>query len=177
MAFNMAEIMKKGAEDLDTVSTLYDSLYNDKFASYFEGQQDLFVRLKSKYQPITDSELENILTTTPLNLYAVSEELNRFRLNVEVIKLKIKQQETVIKQLPKDDEQGYLRVSESLLENRLLCAVYDKVVLRVESEVSFSRELIMSAKKIWDGRRHTEEANPIYEDVSKDDLYDNLPVY
>ena len=53
----------------------------------------------------------------------------------------------------------------------------DKVVLRVEGEISFCRELIMAAKKIWDGRRDAEGANPIHTDVSPEDTYDNLPVY
>lgn len=173
----MQEAVANNAEDLDTVCTLYDSLYRDKFASYFNEQHELFGRLRSKFKPISDEELENVLTTTPLNLYAVSEELNKFRLNVEVIKLKIKQQETALKKLPKDDDVGYLAISNSLVENKLLCAVYDKVVLRVESEISFSRELIMSAKKIWDGRRDTDNANPLRTGVTSDDIYDNLPVY
>jgi hypothetical protein len=174
---DMKKILENSAEELNTVSSLYDSLYQDKFAPYFEGQHNLAVRLKSKFKPISDEELEDILTTTPLNLYAVSEELNRFRLNVEVIKLKVKSYETQLKAVPKDNDEAYLQISDSLIENKLLCAVYDKVVLRVEGEISFSRELIMSAKKIWDGRRDTVNANPLRVGIAPDDTYDNLPVY
>ena len=39
--------------------------------------------------------------------------------------------------------------------------IYNSVNERVRRQISFSRELIMSSKKLWDARRATEDANPI----------------
>ena len=149
----------------------------DLLAEYFDGQYELFERLKSEFKPMSDDELENLLTTTPLNLYAVAERLNRYRLISEMLKLKVKDIENAIKRLPKGSDVELYQLSETLSDLRLKSVVCDKVVLRVEGEISFCRELIMAAKKIWDGRRDTEGVNPIHTDVSPEDAYDSLPVY
>lgn len=164
-------------EDLKAACTLYDSMYSADFAEYFDGQYELFERLKSEFKPMSDEELENLLTTTPLNLYAVAERLNRYRLISEMLKLKVKDIENTIKRFPGGSDAELDQLSETLSELKLKSVVCDKVVLRVEGEISFCRELIMTAKKIWDGRRDAEGANPIRTDVSPEDAYDSLPVY
>lgn len=176
----MVRVLSKSREELSPITDLYDTLYNDIFAKYFEDEHSLFERLKSKFKPVTDEELENILTMTPLNLYAVAEELNKFRLNVEVLKLRIKTAESNLKSLDNTSE-VWVEISTQMIDDKLLCAVYDKLILRVESEISFSRELIMAAKKLWDGRRQTDITNPIGNFVPTDDIdrerFNNLPVY
>ncbi len=176
MGIDMSRILAKSQEELSPIVELYESLYRDIFAKYFDSQHELFGRLKSKFKPVTDEELENILTMTPLNLYAVAEELNKFRLNVEVLKLRIKTSESNLKNLDKTSEL-WVEVNNQMIDDKLLCSVYDKLILRVESEVSFSREFIMAAKKIWDGRRQTDAVNPISPVETSADLYDNLPIY
>ena len=52
--------------------------------------------------------------------------------------------------------------AESKMEEyTILSNALETLITRVDSEISFSRELIMSAKKIFDARRNTEQVNPI----------------
>ena len=80
-------------DDIDAVQKWCNEMYDHSFASYFEETRKLYERMKSNSRIITDDELSDILTLTPLNLFSVSEELNRFRLNYDVIKLKVKENE------------------------------------------------------------------------------------
>ncbi|WP_302320422.1 hypothetical protein, partial [uncultured Duncaniella sp.] len=59
-------------EDIDSVVSWCNKLYDDNFATYFKGERELFERLQSKTHPITDEELEWILTSLPLELFSVS---------------------------------------------------------------------------------------------------------
>ena len=57
-------------------------------------------------------------------------------------------------------------------EDEVILSILDCLISRVDKEMSFARELIMSAKKIWDGRRLTEGLNPTDATTSVDDLPD-----
>ena len=61
-----------------------------------------------------------------------------------------------------------------MTEDKILILAYDNLITRVEKEMSYSRELIMSAKKIYDARRNTEQSNPVSEVNSKQN---DLPDY
>ena len=61
-----------------------------------------------------------------------------------------------------------------MTEDKILILAYDNLITRVEKEMSYSRELIMSAKKIYDVRRNTEQSNPVSEVSSKQN---DLPDY
>ena len=161
------------SDDIQLVQNFCESIYNENFASNFEKIHTLYTRMKSDIHPITDDELEYILTTFPLELFAISEKLNKIRLHCEVIKLKNKQKiESIRKEagseaatlgLNKTQTTEYItsRVNQSMIEYELLHSAYISVISRVEGEQIFSKELIMGAKKIWDARRTTDLSNPV----------------
>lgn len=160
---DIKSIFKEMDEDVQSVIDWCDELYDINFSSFFQGQRDLFKRLQSKTHLITDEELEWILTSIPLQLFTVAERLSQIKITQEVIKMKNKKdtidkinESTQSTQTKKKEEAEYL-----MLEHKLVDTVYSSIINRVENEISFSRELIMSAKKIWDRRRQTENINPI----------------
>lgn len=162
--------------DISEVVEFSNQLYSEHFGQYFTNLKELFSRLQDSDRPITDKELEKIMTMLPLELFSASEALANFKLMLGVIKIKIKQKEKSI--LDKGTDPAIKKresISYSMLEDKLLVNVYDSIITRVDKEISFSRELIMTAKKIWDARRCTESVNPINEHNSDDE--DKLPDY
>lgn len=152
-------------EDIESVNEFYISLYESYFSSYFSESHILFERLSSKEHPITDEELSWILISLPIRLFEVSEELNKQKLAHEVLKMKYKEKESEYIKLStaktvtqKKDEAALQMIGDSLV-----LYVYVFLISRVESEISFSRELIMGAKKIWDARRKTDSVMPVGE--------------
>lgn len=150
-------------EDIDSVVSWCNKLYDDNFATYFKGERELFERLQSKTHPITDEELEWILTSLPLELFSVSEILSKVKITQEVVKMKNKQSTAELVETSTESSQTKKKEDAELkmLENKLVDTVYASIISRVDNEISFSRELIMSAKKIWDRRRQTENSSPI----------------
>lgn len=163
-------------EDVKSVQDWCDDLYTKTFSSYFSECRELFDKLKDVEHAITDSELSFILMTIPVTLFDVAEEINNLRIHSEVIKLKYKEKyDLAVKQA------GELKIAKTAAkdyaemqckEYKLLSSAYATVISRAESEVSFCKELIMSAKKIWDARRRSEQSNP----VTPKNYYD-LPEY
>lgn len=133
-------------DDIDACTSWCDSTYEEMFGSYFEDQKVLFQRLQTDESPITDAELEQILMNVPLNLFTASEGLSKLKLAKDIIKLRSKDQDSVTKE-----------------ESQLLISMYDMLIVRVERELSYSREMVMSAKKLWDARRSTDKVNPVSE--------------
>lgn len=161
-------------EDFADISEWCANIYDEMFSSYFKEMQDLYFKLSSKHRPITDSELEEILSTIPLRLYAASEKLNELKLRIEVIKLHIKQDKhtnlinsDASSQTARREEAAY-----SVIEDELLLKVYVSLMERVESEITFSKELIMSAKKIWTARRESENVGTSAKNVDLPDYSD-----
>lgn len=152
-----------------------DSMYTEYFADHFNIVSDLYQRFKSKTHPITDSELESILTELPLELFAVSEELNRIRLSLETIKLKNKESKeniynSYLAQAVTESsspsaakEIATKRTSVALIPYELTVSVHTCLIELVSSKIQFCKELIMGAKKIWDGRRASEQCMPVGE--------------
>ena len=174
---NLSIIYSSLESDIKAVSDMCDELYNTTFLEYFKESKDLFKRIKSKSHPVTDKELEWILISLPINLFEVSEIINKFRLSLEVIKLKNKEiEQEKLKTLSNSEyklsvTQCKEQVSAEMTEYKILVILYTTLITRVESEISFSRELIMSAKKIWDARRRTDNSNPVSEvDTSQKNL-------
>lgn len=161
-------------EDTDELNKFATNLYENNFANYLSDVRDLQARMQSKLQPITDQELETILTVLPLNLFSASEALNRLRLEQEVIKLSNKKRKVeILHGLPEKTSISKTDlVAYELADSEMILAVYSSIISRVESEMSYCKELIMGCKKIWDGRRSTEKSNP----VSEVDI-DKLPEY
>lgn len=162
---DLNSVLSENAEDIESVVSWCSDIYDGKFAEYFLNARVLFERVQSKTHPITDDELSQILIDLPMKLFDVSEVLNQFRLSYEVVKLRNKQKESdLIKSssettAPKRKSDAELQ----MIPDKLLVTAFDSVITRVENEISFCRELIMSAKKIWDARRKTEQVNPISE--------------
>lgn len=160
---DLNDVQSNFSDDIDAVNGWCDEVYEKNFAPHFGESRELFNRLKSKSHPITDEELSWILIDLPLNLFDISEVLNRFKVSQEVVKMHTKQRESEVLH-NSSAKTAALRQDEaslSVLEEKLLITAYSSVMTRVESEISFCRELIMGAKKIWDSRRKSEETNPV----------------
>lgn len=176
MDLNKANI--DNADDIQDVNQWIDEIYASWFGPYFDEAREHFKRLKSNSQPITDGELTWIMVQLPIQLFSISEDLNKFKVHREIVKLKNKQKEHELKS--QSTETTATKKAESaelaMVENKILAVAYDTTVQRVETEIAFCRELIMSAKKIWDSRRYTDSVNPIKE-MPEPNLPDYQPAY
>ena len=176
--------------DLDTVSARYatsveqvnqwaEKQYQKQFAKHFKDLDNLYNRLKSTNDPITDDELEHILTWLPIELVSVAEELSNLRNAQEVIKLEIRRNEDIriklfTKELGISETKAKEKAASYTVEDKLLLSVYDSIYERVSRQVSFAKELIMSSKKIWDARRNSEQSMP---SIPEPTYNDSLPEY
>ena len=164
---DMSSIQSSVEQDLQAVEGLVNSMYKNNFSEYFKGAREMFSRLDSKLHPIADDELNWILIDLPIKLFDVSEKLSQFKMKYETLKLLLKKKETDLTADAKDN--GYKAsdiktlISAETVEDRLLINAYASVISRVESEVTFAKELIMSGKKIWTARRETDVSNPVSE--------------
>lgn len=161
--------------DISEVNDWAESEYNKYFAQYFKGEKELYDRLKSKTDPITDDELEWILTDLPLELFSVTEQLSKMQISQQVIKIGIKQKERdYIASAEGTQTQKKEEAQALTMEDRLLVDVYDSIMDRVSRQMTFSKELIMSAKKIWDARRS--DGIPLPEIVTREDKLPDMYV-
>lgn len=174
---NLDVIESEHQEDLQSVNDWCEKLYTQRFSSYFVGVRELYSQLQSVDHPITDESLMWILTELPIELFNVSSVLNEFITHYEVLKLKIKNKEIEVAGtatvLSISDRKDY--VAHQVFGDKLLLSAYNSVATRVEKEISFSKELIMGAKKVWDARRSTEKSNPVSEVNPGDDLPEYKP--
>lgn len=180
--------MKYGAQysEVEDVQADVNEIYQARFASHFSIVDELYGRLKSRSRPITDQELEDILALLPLELFAVSEELNKLKVTLETIRLKNKEtKESIMEQFTIESENNgsspaltkeYVNrmTPISMIPYELAVQVHTCVIDLVSSRIQFCKELIMSAKKIWDGRRSTEKSMPVSEGAVDPD---RLPKY
>ena len=146
-------------EDFESADALVDQIYNRYFATYFKEMNGSFLRFRDADTPITDKELEWIITTLPLKLFSVSNALAQFKQHNEIVKLKIKQRSKNKDADPDGLDEEY----------KLMTIIYSSVIIRVEQEISFAKELIMGAKKVWDARRNSEQS-PIGSTVAQPEL-------
>ena len=150
-----------------------ESIYQSIFAKTFEEVVKLHDRMKSTNKPITDSELAYIITVLPLDLFTVSESLNKLRLKLEVTKLENSRREVELKKAFTDTSAALGKTTsvlnqivkdelvDKMTEYKVFEVCYASIITRVENQLTYSRELIMGAKKIWDSRRAAESSNPI----------------
>ena len=175
---DLSAIEKTMSDDLNSVTGFVNSMYDKNFASYFADSREVFARMNSKVQPITDDELNYVLIDLPLSLIDVSEQLSSFKVRHETMKISVKQKENELTSKAKDlglkGSEAKEYVTNNSMEDKLLLSAYAAVIYRVESEITFCRELIMGAKKIWDARRKSESVNPVAE---VNDSPDGLPEY
>lgn len=173
---NLDKIKTELSSDIETTQKWADELYEKSFGNYLKGIKELYSQLESNSRPITDAELEEILTTLPLKLITISEILSQFKISKEVVNITLKQKEAEFIQssTAKTITQKKEDASVAVLEYKLVQTVYATVINRVENEMNFARELIMSAKKIWDARKATEGATPTSPVITGDN---SLPEY
>lgn len=171
------EVLNRDSSILNTVHDWVESEYSKHFSQYFETQRNLYAVFKNNRKAITDDELEQILMQVPLDLFVVSENLNKYRLSLETLKLKLKHdtreisKNSTAKSQAKRDEDGELET----IGDRILIECYNNIITRVENEISFSRELIMSSKKLWDSRRQGDRTMPV--GIKDYQQSNNLPNY
>lgn len=171
-------IQENYQEYIDDIEQWVDSQYNQHFKKCFDSVRDIHKSMKSQTRTISDGELEWILTELPMQLFSISESLNKVRLDAEVIKLRKKTVKAELEktaaamvksdELAKTDVKGW--VDTELADHDILLSAYTSLISRVESEISFSKELIMGCKKIWDSRRRTENSNPVGEVTLNQDI-------
>jgi len=132
-------------EDFDAADKLVEEIYNKYFASYFIREEVMHQRFQDVDVPINDTELSWIITALPLELFSVANALAQFRQHLEIVKLKMKQRKAE-------------KITDTNLDTefKLMTIIYTSVISRVEQQISFSKELIMGAKKVWDARRSSE---------------------
>lgn len=157
---DIKSIIESNSDDLTEANLFCREVYDNIFSQYFVNVKRLQQRLSDKLKPITDDELSEILTMCPLNMISVSSELNVLRRNVEVLKLKSKNTKLELSLGTETDSSEYVKRTH-MLENDLLICLYESIIKQVEGEMSYVRELIMSAKKIWDANRKSEDVVPI----------------
>lgn len=153
---NLQKALDSVSGDINEVNEWAENEYQRYFAPYFKGQVELYNTLKKfDYRNITDQQLQDILINLPMDLFSVSEQLSKLRTAQEVIKLHIKEVERdYVKSHTEGSETKRKEEASALTaEDRLLVTVYDTIVERVTRQMTFSKELIMSAKKVWDARR------------------------
>lgn len=153
-------IIKTTQKEIDEAYQSYEEIYNSWFSPYFSEAREMFSRLRDKDRPIADRELEWILTDLPMELFNVSESLSKLKLSKDVSKIRSK----------------YLEEEYDVEAAKISAAIYDSLIIRVEKEISFCKELIMGAKKLWDARRSTENSMPVGEVVDSPEVGD-LPDY
>ena len=151
--------------DLNAVDEWVQSIWEPLFSPCFEEATTLYGKLKNLDTKISDADLERILTILPLDLFRAAEILNNVRLKAETIKLKNKDKESELLRKPHDAPSAEWKrfVDDTMSEYRLLAAAYDAIIKRAENQMTFCKELIMSAKKLYDGRRSSEHSNPVSE--------------
>ena len=149
--FTKLEGMKK---DSDILINFSEELYQKNFADYFATMHQAYDQVKvANEKAFSDEALSNLLTEIPLLLFGASEALSKFKLHLEVAKLQTKE----------DMKSSDLSIKDDVEYDKLIQFIYNSVVFRVESEISFSREFIMVLKKFWDARRATETVMPVSE--------------
>lgn len=165
-------------EYIDDIQGWVDEQYNKGFKNCFDKVRSIQKQMQSQSRQISDTELEWILTDLPLKLFTLSELLNKVKLEYEVIKLRKKTIKADLDkkaaQMVKDNELAKTEVKSwvdvELTDHDILLSAYSSLITRVDSEISYSRELIMGCKKIWDARKRTEAINPVSEVSSPEEI-------
>lgn len=162
--------------DVDAVNAWALELYDKHFSEYFNDTKNLYKKIKTTRNQITDEELEELLTTLPLDLIEASEKLSEFKLTIDIMKLKIKERQAEIMELSQEKTITAKKeeAENGTIEEEIAMTVYKGVVTRVQYEMDFTRELIMTGKKIYDGRKSSQSIVPIGPVVPEDT---QLPEY
>jgi len=159
----IANALSSLQEDFNAADKVVDDIYNNYFAKYFQREVEMQEKFRDINVSITDKELEWIITSLPLDLFAASDALSQFKQHNEIVKLTIKQRKSKGVESQEIDE-----------EYKLMQIVYTSVIDKVEHQISFSKELIMGAKKVWDARKRSEQ--PPINEVNIPELPEYKPI-
>lgn len=168
MVINFEEARKEYEESLSDVDRWIKEEYDSNFAEYFKDVEMYYNKLASTSKPITDKQLEQMMSNIPLQLFSAAEALNVFKAKVEVLKIDIKtKKKEILATSGSSTKQGKEDEAEVVTASgQMLVKVYETIIERVERQMSYSRELIMSAKKIWTARKEEESSAKMIEPVS-----------
>ena len=158
---NIYSIEEKYQADTASAEKWLSETYKRIFGTYFEQSDKLYDAIHTgNVSNFSDEDLSNILSVIPLDLLVAAEALSSVKVRTAFFKQQLKEY--------KHDSRDATDISE--LE--LLIHCYTALEELVSTKMSFSRELIMTAKKLWDARQEGANAMPVAE---RD--YSNLPEY
>lgn len=166
---NIQNTINNYTKEFSELDSWIQQIYDDYFLSDFDRIRHLYDRFKSDSSPITDDELEEILTYAPLDLFTATENLSKLKTHRDVLKIEKKAMDAK----SKSDKTPNLDASANL---EITILVLSNITDRVDREISFTKELIMATKKIWD-RRKAAETIGAGVDTSTDFTDTELPVY
>lgn len=151
-------------EDTKDLDEAVDSIYTKYVSNYLKTAKEF--RAKFNSDTISDNELESILTSLPLELIDVSENISKLKLKREALKLSIKEKWfNKYNSFSVEDKLSDTRKREQadlyVIEDKVLVELISTVIVRAEADVSMYRELIMGAKKVYDNRRKTDGVVPV----------------
>lgn len=171
---NLNDIQAQYQDDFDATTEWCENIYQLEFDAYFRDQQLLYSKIKDKSKPISDSELESIIMEVPIQMFDVAEALNNFQMKYEILRLELKRKESKLAKESTESSETKRKeeAADEVVGDKILLLAYSNVIARVEKQISYSRELIMAAKKLYDRRTQVESANPISEQV-----HEALPDY
>lgn len=154
-------IFKEHQPYMDEFNNWGEEQYDQYFSQYFKLQRSLKDKINKGGKDLSDADLKSVLTELPIDMIEAASALSEFKTNQEVIKIRVKDAKT---QRTKElSTSSYTKaeikdmVDSEVSGEMLLITVYSNIIERVEREMSYSRELIMGCKKIWDARRRSEE--------------------
>lgn len=158
LELDLDEINASYSDSLDDVDKWIKEEYESNFGEYFSELTSFYEKLNETNKPITDRELEHIMSSIPLKLFSAAEALNSVKAKVEVLKINNK---TLRKKIMLESEAKTKQAKEDEADvavsyGEILVKLYSTLIDRVERQMSYSRELIMSAKKIWTARKEEE---------------------
>jgi hypothetical protein len=166
------------SSDPEKIIAFIDKTYNNIFGELFSKMEEVG-RSLAEQKPISDSDLEYILVSLPLDLMQISEKLNDIRMINETLKLKHSDLKQDALNKYNDWYEGkakhagcsataFVNSSSDVRNSELYQKILSNIITRVADRLSYSRELIMGAKKIWNARRATEQLMPVGElDIDK----------
>lgn len=172
---DLSKLEESYKDDLKSIDNWCEELYDKEFSKYFKDVRKLKNSMENGR--MSDNDLEIALTSIPLDLFEVHEKINHITAYIKFIEFNIKQKRhDAIKLSSATSKTAKQEDAEfETLEDELLKKCYLTVIERVESEVSYTREFIMGAKKVWSARREQEETEKSVEPTPNKDL--ELPEY
>ena len=157
---NLEINLNKYTSEFDSIRSWITEQYESRFKSYFEDIESLSFKDDEK---ITDEELEKILIKIPLKLFDASEEF---------VNMNIKKQKMMLKSKVFDSDE--VVDESSIFLDELIVKSFNAIIERVTRQLTYAKELVLSAKKIWSARKATEELG---EGLDNSSILDSLPEY